>query len=62
MGAAYSQDLRDRVLKAYDRGMASKQIADLFVVSPRLGPARQASCRRGERPDLPQGPWAACGW
>ncbi len=33
MGAAYSQDLRDRVLKAYDRGMASKQIADLFAVS-----------------------------
>jgi transposase len=33
MGAAYSQDLRDRVLVAYDRGMASKQIADLFAVS-----------------------------
>jgi transposase len=33
MGAAYSQDLRDRVLAAYDRGMASKQIADLFAVS-----------------------------
>ena len=33
MGAAYSQDLRDRVVRAYDRGMASKQIADLFAVS-----------------------------
>jgi transposase len=33
MGAAYSQDLRDRVLSAYDRGMASKQISELFAVS-----------------------------
>lgn len=33
MGAAYSQDLRDRVLAACDRGMATKQIADLFTVS-----------------------------
>lgn len=33
MGAAYWQDLRDRVLAAYDRGMASKQIAELFAVS-----------------------------
>ena len=34
MGAAYAQDLRDRVLAAYDRGMKTKQIADLFLVSP----------------------------
>jgi transposase len=34
MGAAYSQDLRDRVLAAYDRGMQTKQIAGLFQVSP----------------------------
>jgi transposase len=33
MGAAYAQDLRDRVLAAYDRGMATKQIASLFQVS-----------------------------
>jgi transposase len=33
MGSPYSQDLRDRVLAAYDRGMASKQIAELFAVS-----------------------------
>lgn len=33
MGTAYSQDLRDRVLSAYDRGMQTKQIADLFQVS-----------------------------
>jgi transposase len=33
MGAAYSQDLRDRVLAACDPGMQSKQIAELFAVS-----------------------------
>jgi len=34
MGAAYSQDLRDRVLAACDRGMTTKQVADVFAVSP----------------------------
>lgn len=34
MPASYSQDLRDRVLAAADRGMKTKQIADLFAVSP----------------------------
>jgi transposase len=34
MGAAYSQDLRDRVLSCYDRGMSTKQIADVLSVSP----------------------------
>jgi transposase len=34
MGAPYAQDLRDRVLAAYDRGMKTKQIADVFQVSP----------------------------
>jgi len=33
MAAAYSQDLRDRVLAAYQRGMTSPQIAELFQVS-----------------------------
>lgn len=33
MGAAYAQDLRDRVLAACDRGMKTKQVADLFQVS-----------------------------
>jgi len=32
MGAPYSQDLRNRVLAAYDRGMKTKQIAKLFEV------------------------------
>lgn len=33
MAVAYSQDLRDRVLAAYDRGMETKQIAETFGVS-----------------------------
>lgn len=34
MAGAYSDDLRDRVLAAYDRGMKTKAIADIFQVSP----------------------------
>ena len=34
MPAPYSQDLRDRVLRAYDRGMKTKPIAETFGVSP----------------------------
>lgn len=33
MGAAYSQDLRDRVLAACDRGMATRDVAEVFQVS-----------------------------
>ncbi len=33
MAVAYSQDLRDRIFAAYDRGLETKQIADLFGVS-----------------------------
>ncbi len=33
MAGPYSQDLRDRVLAAYERGMQTAQIADLFAVS-----------------------------
>ena len=46
MGAPYSQDLRDRVLAAYDRGMKTKQIADMFTVSPAW--ARRVKQRRRE--------------
>ena len=46
MGAPYAQDLRDRVLAAYDRGMRTKQIADLFQVSPSW--ARRVKQRRRE--------------
>lgn len=33
MGATYSQDLRDRVIAARDRGLRTKQVADVFGVS-----------------------------
>lgn len=46
MGVAYGQDLRDRVLAAYDRGMKTKQIADLFEVSSSW--ARRVKQRRRE--------------
>jgi len=46
MGAPYAQDLRDRVLAAYDRGMPTKQIADTFQVSPAW--ARRVNQRRRE--------------
>ena len=56
MGAAYSQDLRDRVLAAYDRGMLTKQIADIFQVCPAWA-RRVKQCRRetGRTQALPQG-------
>jgi len=34
MPVPYSQDLRDRVLRAYQRGLQTTQIARLFEVSP----------------------------
>ncbi len=46
MGAPYAQDLRDRVLAAYDRGMKTKQIADVFQVSRAW--ARRVKQRRRE--------------
>jgi len=56
MGFAYGQDLRDRVLAAYDRGMRTKQIADLFQVSRSW--ARRVKQRRretGETAPRPRG-------
>lgn len=46
MGAPYAQDLRDRVLAAYDRGLKTSQIAELFQVSPAW--ARRIKQRRRE--------------
>ncbi len=46
MAAPYSQDLRDRVLAAYDRGMRTRQIANVFSVSPAW--ARRLKQRRNE--------------
>lgn len=56
MGAAYAQDLRNRVLAAYDRGMATKQVANLFQVSSSW--ARRVKQRRrdfGETGPRPMG-------
>jgi len=46
MAKPYSQDLRDRVLRAYDRGMKTKQIAETFHVSRSW--ARRVKQRRRE--------------
>ncbi len=56
MGVAYGQDLRDRVLAAYDRGMKTKQIAELVEVSSSW--ARRVKQRRretGETAPRPRG-------
>lgn len=56
MGASYSQDLRDRVLSCYDRGMSTQAIAEVFEVSPAW--ARRVKQRRrelGETTARPQG-------
>ena len=46
MARPYSQDLRDRVLAAYDRGLPTQQIAQLFQVSKAW--ARRLKQRRRE--------------
>jgi len=50
MGAAYSQDLRDRVLAACDRGMPTKEVAEVFAVSPAW--VRRVKQRRREHGEL----------
>jgi len=50
MSVAYSQDLRDRVMAARDRGMATKEVADLFHVSPAW--VRRVMQRRREHGQL----------
>jgi len=56
MAKTYSQDLRDRVLAAYDRGMKTKAIAEMFSVSPAWA-RRVKQCRRetGRTTPLPRG-------
>ena len=46
MATPYSQDLRDRVLRAYDRGMRTKKISETFHVSQSW--ARRVKQRRRE--------------
>lgn len=51
---AYSQDLRDRVLGACDRGVPTKQVAEVFDVSPawvrRLKQRRRETGETSPRP------------
>lgn len=49
MGVTHSQDLRDRVLAAYNRGMQTRQIAEVFAVSASW--ARRVKQRRREAGD-----------
>jgi transposase len=54
MGVAYSQDLRDRVLGARERGIKTKAVADLFNVSAswvrRVVQRRRDNNEAGPRP------------
>ena len=54
MAAPYSQDLRDRVLSASDRGMPTRQVARVFDVSPawvrRLKQRRRETGETSPRP------------
>jgi len=56
MAGAYSNDLRERVLAAYDRGVKTKVIAGMFRVSPAWA-RRIKQCRRetGRTRPLPTG-------
>ncbi len=56
MGAAYSQDLRDRIIAARDGGMRTKRVAELFQVSASW--VRRVMQRRrehGEQSPRPRG-------
>jgi transposase len=56
MAAPYSQDLRDRVLAAYDRGMRTKRIAETFAVSPAWARAiKQRRRQTGQTTPRPMG-------
>ena len=56
MGAAYSQDLRDRVLAAGDRGMAASEVAQVFDVSESwVRRVRQRRRENGETTPRPMG-------
>jgi transposase len=50
MGAAYSQDLRDRIMAARDRGLPTSQVAELFGVSRAW--VRRVMQRRREHGEL----------
>lgn len=54
MGAPYSEDLRRRVLGAYDRGMETKEVAENFQISPAW--ARRVKQRRREHGEMTHRP------
>ena len=56
MGRAYSQDLRDRVLAACDRGMQTKEVAEVFSVSAAwVRRVKQRRREAGETTPRPRG-------
>ena len=56
MGAAYSQDLRDRIMAARDEGMATKSVAQLFRVSASwIRRVMQRRREHGQRSPRPRG-------
>ena len=56
MASPYSQDLRDRVLAAYDGGMPTKKIAEVFIVSPAWARrVKQTRRETGRTTPLPMG-------
>ena len=56
MAVTYSQDLRDRVLAAYDRGMKTSEIARTFNVSPAWARrVKQTRREEGRTTPLPRG-------
>jgi transposase len=56
MAAPYAQDLRDRILAAYDRGMQTQEIAKTFCVSsPWARRVKQARREQGRTTSLPMG-------
>lgn len=56
MPSPYSQDLRDRVLAAYDRGMQTKQVSETFGVSRAWARAvKQRRRETGETTAYPMG-------
>jgi len=59
MATPYSQDLRDRVLRAYDREMKTRQIARTFSVSPAW--ARRVKQRRRETGETTHRPMGSPG-
>ena len=56
MAVTYSQDLRDRVLAAYQRGMTTQQIASNFQISKAWARrVKQVWQETGRRTPLPRG-------